>query len=390
MQPTASLVDRARTSGITVEPATTVCDTAGRLRVRSVDLAPVADGTVGTRRRVECDLLLMCGGVTPTIHLFSQSRGRARYEAVLQAFVPDQSAVNEISAGAARGVFDLAAAVADGYAVGEIAAARIRSGGSGNPAPARIEDKGGFIGAMPGDRPPTSVRAFVDFQNDVTAKDVKLAVQEGFRSIEHIKRYTTTGMATDQGKTSNLNALGIAAAALGTDVPTIGHTTFRNPYTPVTFGTLAGFARGQMFDPVRTTPTHAWAVERGAVFEDVGQWKRAHYFPLAGETMHDAVARECRAVRGQVGIFDASTLGKIEVVGPDAAEFMNRIYVNPWTKLAVGRCRYGLMLREDGFVMDDGVVGRVAADRFHVTTTTGGAAGVLQHMEDYLQTSMSG
>jgi sarcosine oxidase subunit alpha len=220
----------------------------------------------------------------------------------------------------------------------------------------------------------------------VTAKDIRLAVREGFQSIEHIKRYTTTGMATDQGRTSNINALGIASQALDKSVPQIGLTTFRAPYTPTTFGTLAGLAQGALFDPLRTTPIHERAVALGAVFEDVGQWKRARYFPQAGEDMHAAVDRECRTVRTAAGVFDASTLGKIEVVGPDAAEFLNRLYVNAFTKLGVGRCRYGVLLREDGFVYDDGVIGRIAPDRFHVTTTTGGAANVLHLMEDYRQT----
>jgi sarcosine oxidase subunit alpha len=231
--------------------------------------------------------------------------------------------------------------------------------------------------------------AFVDFQNDVTAADIALAVREGFRSIEHIKRYTTSGMATDQGKTSNMNALGIAAAALERPIPAVGLTSFRMPYTPVTFGTFAGPARGTLFEPVRHTPMHAEAVALGAVFEDVGQWQRAHHFPGANETLRDAVARECRAVRTAAGIFDGSTLGKIEIIGPDAAEFLNRIYTNAWTNLAPGRCRYGVMLNEAGFVIDDGVVGRLAPDRFHVTTTTGGAAHVLAHMEDYLQTEFT-
>jgi sarcosine oxidase subunit alpha len=223
-------------------------------------------------------------------------------------------------------------------------------------------------------------KAFVDFQNDVTTKDLKLAVREGFRSIEHVKRYTTSGMATDQGKTSNLNALRLVADDLRRPVPSVGLTTFRMPYTPVTFGALAGAARGALFDPVRKTPIHDWAEEQGAVFEDVGLWKRARYFPRGREDMDAAVVRECRAVRTSVGIFDATTLGKIEIVGPDAAEFMNRMYTNAWTKLEPGRCRYGLMLTESGYVMDDGVVGRLAADRFHVTTTTGGAPRVLHHM----------
>jgi sarcosine oxidase subunit alpha len=232
-------------------------------------------------------------------------------------------------------------------------------------------------------------KAFVDWQNDVTVRDLQLATREGFRSIEHVKRYTTTGMATDQGKTSNLNALGIVAGELERPRPQVGLTTFRMPYTPVSFGSFAGLARGALFEPMRTPPTHPWALGHGAVFEDVGLWKRAHHFARTGEDLHTAVARECVAVRTACGMFDASTLGKIEVVGRDAATFLDRLYVNSWTNLAPGRSRYGLLLREDGFILDDGVVARLAPDRFHVTTTTGGAARVLAVMEDYLQTEWS-
>jgi sarcosine oxidase subunit alpha len=228
--------------------------------------------------------------------------------------------------------------------------------------------------------------SFVDFQNDVTVKDLVLATREGFRSIEHVKRYTTTGMATDQGKTSNINALAIVSEILATPMSEVGLTSFRMPYTPVTFGALAGMSRGPLFDCVRKTPIHEWAAERGAAFEDVSLWRRAHYFPQGREGMQHAVQRECRTVRTTVGIFDASTLGKIEVVGKDAAEFLERMYVNTWTKLSPGRCRYGVMLNEAGYVFDDGVVGRLAPDRFHVTTTSGGASRVLALMEDYLQT----
>jgi sarcosine oxidase subunit alpha len=193
-------------------------------------------------------------------------------------------------------------------------------------------------------------------------------------------------MATDQGKTSNLNALAVVSREISKTIPQVGLTTFRMPYTPITFGSFAGLQRGDLFDPKRTTPTHPWAAARGAVFEDVGLWKRARYFPRAGEDMHAAVARECLAVRKSCGLFDASTLGKIEVMGKDAATFMNRMYVNTWSNLAVGRAKYGILLRDDGFVYDDGVVARTAEDRFHVTTTTGGAARVLALMEDYAQT----
>jgi len=290
----------------------------------------------------------------------------------------------------------LAAALEDGAAAGSAAAAEALgperagvdpAGGRGRkvPAPLTPAETSGFVGAPPRSDPARG-RAFVDWQNDVTAKDLALALREGFRSIEHVKRYTTTGMATDQGKTSNLNALGIVARALGKSLPQVGLTTFRMPYTPVTFGSFAGLSRGDLFDPVRRTPLYAWAAAQGAVFEDVGLWKRARYFPRSGEDLHAAVARECLAVRAGCGLFDASTLGKIEVVGPDAVTFMNRLYVNAWNSLAVGRCRYGVLLRDDGFIYDDGVVARIAPECFHVTTTTGGAPRVLNMMEDYLQT----
>jgi sarcosine oxidase subunit alpha len=379
--PQGPYAKRARDAGLNLRAGATVCGTQGRRRVSSVDIATIADGDIGPRERIACDLLLMCGGWTPSLHLFSQSRGTIRWDAAAGAFLPDRPAEATLAAGACRGVLDLDAAVQDGLAAGAKAA-----GSEARFVAVATTSERGFTGALPYDRKPGGVRAFVDFQNDATAKDIQLAVREGFRSIEHIKRYTTTGMATDQGKTSNIHALGIAAAALGVPVPAVGLTTFRPPYTPVTFGSFAGRARGSLFDPVRTTPIHGWAEARGAVFEDVSLWKRARYFPVGGEDMHQAVARECLAVRASAGIFDASTLGKIEVVGPDAAEFLNRIYINAWTKLAPGACRYGVMLREDGTIMDDGVIGRVAPDRFHVTTTTGGAPAVLQRMEDYLQT----
>jgi len=390
--PSGAWIEQARTAGIEILTGSVVTGTRGRQRIASARVAKLdADGRVGTPQQIDCDLLLMSGGFTPSVHLFSQSRGKLRYDAALQAYVPGTSVERERSAGACRGIYDLDRAMADGADAGRDAA--VRAGFKSSPARAfkvAADSVGtdGFIGAVPHGRA-VSTRAWVDFQNDVTSKDVKLATREGFRSIEHVKRYTTTGMATDQGKTSNMNALGIVAEVLQTEVPKIGLTTFRPPYTPTTFGIFAGQSRGDLFDPVRKTAIHDWAAQNGAVFEDVGQWKRAHYFPRGGEDMHAAVAREGRAVRTSLGIFDASTLGKIEVVGKDAAEFMNRMYTNPWAKLEPGRLRYGVMLREDGFVMDDGVVGRMATDRFHVTTTTGGASRVLATMEDYLQTEWS-
>ncbi len=327
-----------------------------------------------------CDALLMSGGWTPSVHLFSQSRGRLRFDELSGAFLPGESVANERSVGACNGSFALAACLEEGYAAG------------GRAAPPRQFAVAGVSDSDPCATALATVgrgKAFVDFQNDVTAKDLRIAAGEGFRSIEHMKRYTTSGMATDQGKTSNLNALVIVSQMLRRPIAAVGHTTFRMPYTPVTFGALAGTARGDLFEPVRQTPMHDWAKAQDALFENVGTWQRARYFPRAGEDVHAAVARECHAVRSAVGVFDATTLGKIEVVGPDAAEFLNRLYTGSFSRLAPGRCRYGAMLNEAGFVMDDGVVARLAPDRFHVTTTTGGAAAVLHHMEDYLQTEFS-
>ncbi|MGH6953054.1 MAG: glycine cleavage T C-terminal barrel domain-containing protein, partial [Alphaproteobacteria bacterium] len=229
-------------------------------------------------------------------------------------------------------------------------------------------------------------KAFVDLQNDVTAADVALAAREGFTSVEHLKRYTTTGMATDQGKGSNVNALGLLAELTGRSIPETGHTTFRPPYTPVAFGVLAGRDLGDFLDPIRVTPIHDWHVGHGAAFENVGQWKRPWYYARPGEDTHGAVQREARAVRGSLGVLDATTLGKIDVRGRDAAEFLDRVYTNAFKTLAVGRSRYGLMCREDGMVFDDGVTTRLAEDHFHMTTTSGGAARVLDWLEEWLQT----
>jgi sarcosine oxidase subunit alpha len=375
---------RLKAAGVDVLTGHTVVGSKGTKRVTGLIVAPVdRAGRCGARRVLDCDCVGMSGGWTPAVHLFSQSRGKLAYDERLDAFLPGTSAQVERSAGASKGTYDLASVLAEGFSAGAAAAGSDeRKSFTASPTLTGFKP----VRAMPTDADPARVRAFVDFQNDVTAKDIKLAVREGFHSIEHVKRYTTTGMATDQGKTSNMNALGIVAGQLDKTLPGVGTTTFRPPYTPVTFGTLVGPARHALFDPIRTTPIHDWAEGQGALFENVALWRRAWYFPKAGEDIHDAVARECRAVREAVGIFDASTLGKIEVVGPDAAEFMNRIYVNPWLKLEVGRCRYGLMLKEDGYILDDGVVARIAPDCFHVTTTTGGAPRVLAHMEDYLQT----
>ena len=347
----AALLAAADQLGITVLLNHSVTGVNGRHRVKSIQICS-NDDYLG--RQITCDALLMAGGWTPSVHLWSHSKGTLAWRDDLAAYVPNQANENVRCVGACSGDWDF-----------------------GN---------GAVIDVLPTPMDQSRIKAFVDFQNDVTAKDITLAIREGFRSIEHIKRYTTNGMATDQGKTSNLNGLQIASTALARPVTEIGLTTFRPPYTPQSFGAIAGHAKGDLFQPLRKTNIDGWATENGAIFELVAQWRRARYFPKSGEDMHAAVNRECAAVRSSVGIFDASTLGKIEVVGPDAAEFLNRMYTNPWKALEPGRCRYGLLLKEDGFITDDGVSARLAPDRFHLTTTTGGAARVLNMMEDYLQT----
>ncbi|RIY03669.1 sarcosine oxidase subunit alpha [Aureimonas flava] len=383
----AALRSEAEAAGIEVLQGWTATGTEGRLRVSSVRVLP-ANGGAAQARTIACDALLMSGGWTPSLHLFSHTQGKLAWREEGQMFLP--SAYREACrcAGAGNGEFGLANALGAGAAAGAAAAAD--AGFAARAGTYRVDGERRLTGVtsreLPTDGNALKAKAFVDFQNDVTAKDIRLAVREGFKSIEHIKRYTTNGMATDQGKISNINGLAIAADAVGRPAPAVGLTTFRPPYTPTTFGAFCGYNRGRLFDVTRRTSIDGWAEEHGAVFEPVALWRRAWYFPKAGEDMHAAVARECRATREAVGIFDASTLGKIEIVGPDAAEFLNLMYTNPWSKLEPGRSRYGVLLGEDGFIRDDGVIGRLSRDRFHVTTTTGGAARVLNMMEDYLQT----
>lgn len=374
-RPGEAVLAEAKSLGIDVLAGHAVTDTSGRLRIKSITVARNGNFDI---RKLAVDALIVSAGWTPSVHLFSQSRGKLRFDAEGQRFLPDIYAQDCVCVGACNGTDDLAELLGEAIAAG---GGSLSLGGKN-----RFEWTGGMIGAAEGAGPEKAVKAFVDFQHDVTAKDIRLAVREGMHSIEHIKRFTTNGMASDQGKLSNMHGLAIAAEMLDRPIPQVGLTTFRAPYTPVTYGTLVAHSRGDLFDPVRKTPMHDLEAAAGAEFEDVGNWKRAWYFPRRGEEMATAVNRECKTVRDVAGIFDASTLGKIEVVGPDAAKFLNLIYTNAWDSLKPGKCRYGIMTREDGFIYDDGVIGRLSEDRFHVTTTTGGAPRVLNHMEDYLQT----
>ena len=389
-----AMVAAARQRSIEVLAGHALVAAQGRSRVRGVTVAPLdatKTGYAGSPRRLSCDLIAMSGGLNPTLHLFSQSRGRIVYSPERGCYVPGESAQAERSAGAANGTFPLAYCLSEGREAGKAAAAAAgfrRRGGTRAPrVSGEREQPAETWWVSPPLRPgmPSS-HHFVDFQNDVSAADIALAVREGYRSVEHVKRYTTTGMGTDQGKTSNANAIAILGRTLGVDAAQVGITTFRPPYTPLTFGALAGRDIGALADPVRITPMHDWHVAHGAKFEDVGQWKRPWYYPADGESMHQAVDRECLAARNALGILDASTLGKIDIQGRDAAEFLDRIYTNGFRKLPVGRCRYGLMCGEDGMVFDDGVTARLGERHFLMSTTTGGAARVLAWLEEWSQT----
>ncbi|AJF69075.1 sarcosine oxidase subunit delta family protein [Streptomyces vietnamensis] len=376
--------ERARSAGIEVLAGHAVTATEGGAHLTAVTVAPYGE-PVG-RREFAVDLLLVSGGWNPVAHLFSQAGGKLRHDDVLGTFVPDSCRQAVDVAGSANGAFDLATTLAQGAAAG---ARAVEAEGYAAEAPALPA-----VAAQPHTPPmqvfavPTGTGAprFVDLQRDVTVDDLARATGAGLRSVEHTKRYTTAGTANDQGKTGGVLTSGIVAELLGVDISALGLPTFRPPYTPVSFATLAGRDRGALSDPIRTTAVHAWHVAHGALFENVGQWKRPWYYPQDGEDMDAAVLRECRAAREGVAFMDASTLGKIDVQGPDAAVFLDRLYTNMMSTLKVGMIRYGVMSRLDGMIFDDGTVIRVAQDRFLVTTTTGNAAAVLDWMEEWLQT----
>ncbi|MFF5955270.1 sarcosine oxidase subunit alpha family protein [Streptomyces luteogriseus] len=375
---------RARQAGIEVLTGHAVTATEGAPRLTSVTVAPYGQ-SVG-QREFAADLLLVSGGWNPVAHLFSQAGGKLRYDEELGTFVPDASRQAVEVAGGASGVYDLASVLAQGTAAGTRA---IEAEGY-SPGEVQLPQV-----ATPPQTPPMLVFTvpgrdgaprFVDLQRDVTVDDLARATGAGMRSVEHTKRYTTAGTANDQGKTSGVLASGVVAELLGVDISALGTTTFRPPYTPVSFAALAGRDRGLLLDPIRTTALHEWHVTHGALFENVGQWKRPWYYPQEGEDMETAVLRECAAAREGVAFMDASTLGKIDVQGPDAGVFLDLLYTNMMSTLKVGMIRYGVMCRPDGMVFDDGTVIHLDQDRYLVTTTTGNAAAVLDWMEEWLQT----
>ncbi|WOT39166.1 sarcosine oxidase subunit alpha family protein [Streptomyces coeruleorubidus] len=376
--------ERARAAGIEVLTGHAVTGTEGDARITAVTVAPY--GESAGQREFAADLLLVSGGWNPVAHLFSQAGGKLRHDEELGTFVPATCRQAVEVAGSASGVFDLAGVLAQGVAAGAraIEAEGYTPETPGLPkAAAQPYTPALTVFAVPGSE---AGPRFVDLQRDVTVDDLARATGAGMRSVEHTKRYTTAGTANDQGKTSGVLAGGVVAELLGVDISMLGTTTFRPPYTPVSFAALAGRDRGALHDPIRVTALHQWHVEHGALFENVGQWKRPWYYPRDGEDMEAAVLRECAAAREGVAFMDASTLGKIDVQGPDAGVFLDLLYTNMISTLKVGMIRYGVMCRPDGMVFDDGTVIRLAPDRFLVTTTTGNAAAVLDWMEEWLQT----
>ena len=377
----------ARKAGIEVRFGSAIVDVAGAKRVQR--RARRLPGRCSERRRMDGGRCRShVGRLDPGRSSVFPVAGQARMERGTRLFCSRRAVQAQRCVGACRGGFSTRAALEDAIRAGlEAARAAGFEGGTPVVLPELADERTRPLFPLwQVSIPRARSKAFVDFQSDVTTADLALAAREGFVAVEHLKRYTTTGMATDQGKTSNVNALALLSEMTGKSIPETGVTTFRPPYTPVTFGALAGRDVGERLEPIRVTPIHRWHVGHGAHFENVGQWKRPWYYPRPGEDMASAVARECQAVRTSVGVLDASTLGKIEIVGADAAEFLDRVYTNDFKTLGVGRCRYGLMCKDDGMVFDDGVATRLAQDRFYVTTTTGGAGRVLDWLEEWLQT----
>ncbi|OWV61414.1 sarcosine oxidase subunit alpha [Rhizobium sp. N122] len=357
-----------------------IVDAFGGKRLNGVSVE-TASGT----HRIDADALAMSGGWSPIIHLACHRGGKPQWSDEASAFLAPAAQDGLAVAGSAAGLEEIAACLGDGAAK---AAAALKAIGFAAAEPAFAAEPQ----AVQGSKPLWSVKgskgkAFVDYQNDVHLKDLGLAVREGYGHVELAKRYTTSGMATDQGKLSNINAIGILAEARGVSPADVGTTTFRPFYTPISFGALTGASRGKDFQPARKSPLHGWAEKNGAVFVETGLWYRSSWFPRTGEaTWRDSVDREVLNIRRNAGLCDVSTLGKIEIFGKDAATFLDRVYCNGFAKLAVGKARYGIMLREDGFIYDDGTTSRFSDEHFFMTTTTALAAGVLTHLEFCAQT----
>ncbi|WP_305857339.1 sarcosine oxidase subunit alpha [Balneatrix alpica] len=391
--PKGERVTQAKAKGIKVIAGSGVIEAQGKQRVTGVLVATLdakGEKALGSAQTLSCDTVASSGGWSPVVHLSCHTGSRPEWRDDIIGFVPGKTVQKQLCAGAVQGTYALANVLAEGFQAGS--AAVEQAGFSSKPATlpqVKVwqEEAPMALFLVPHLKPTSRApKQFVDLQNDVTAAGIELATREGFESIEHVKRYTAMGFGTDQGKLGNINGMAIAAHSMGKTIPEVGTTVFRPNYTPITFGAIVGRDCGEFFDPKRYSPMHAWHIKAGAEFEDVGLWKRPWYFPKNGEDMHQAVQRESKAVRDSVGILDASTLGKIDIQGPDAREFLNRVYTNAWMKLEVGKCRYGIMCKEDGMVFDDGVTSCLGENHFLMTTTTGGAARVLEWLELWHQT----
>ena len=385
----SELIDEAKSKGIDIRFSHGVIVANGYKKVKSAKIGKLNKDKNSFEKieTIECDCICVSGFWTPSVHLASQSGNKLKYEEKIDAFIPDKKKQHETSVGAANGSFTLEESLKHGFENGSNLSAKITENKTEISIPNVNEKKYGahdkfWCMPLPKNENP---KRFVDFQNDVSVSDIEIALREGYRSIEHVKRYTTLGMATDQGRTSNLNGLQLVSNIENKIVPEVGHTTFRPPFTPITIGTIVGREVGMEYMPTRKTPMHEWHEKNNAVFVDAGAWKRPRYYKQGNETLFEASKREAKNVRENVGICDVTTLGKIDIKGPDAAEFLNRVYTNAWMKLPVGKARYGLMLREDGIVMDDGTTTRISENHYHMTTTTAQAANVLSHLEYYLQ-----
>ena len=387
--PSSEIVNEAKSLNIDIKFSYVVVAAKGYKKVKSADIAKISDDKkqLSQIENINCDCICVSGFWTPTIHLASQSGNKTKFNEDIDAFIPGQSKQNETVLGSAKGIFTLEETLKNSFEKGNELSKKITNKENKISLPSVVEkkytnhDKFWCVPLPEG----KNYKRFLDFQNDVAVTDVELALREGYRSIEHVKRYTTLGMATDQGKTSNLNGLQLVSDVENKVVPQVGHTTFRPPYTPVSIGAIVGREIGKHSKPTRKSPMHSWHEKNNAVFVDAGVWLRPRYYKQGNENLFEGSKREAKNVRQNVGVCDVTTLGKIDIKGPDAAELLNRVYINAWLKLPVGKARYGVMLREDGIVMDDGTTTRISENHYHMTTTTAQAANVLSHLEYYLQ-----
>ncbi|MEM5543090.1 sarcosine oxidase subunit alpha family protein [Sulfitobacter sp. AS92] len=394
----SELVAQAKALGIRVVMGQGISSVLGGKRVTGVAVCSQA-GEGAVLEEIACDAVAMSGGWSPVVHLWSHCGGKLTWDTTHACFRPNQDHPPTgadghgfvTPAGAAAGVFPLDDVLHDAHAAADGVATslgfKLPRDFTSPEATRREEAPMMPVWQMPqGASVKLREKTFLDYQNDVKVSDVRLAAQEGFVSVEHAKRYTTLGMATDQGKLSNINGLATLAGALDAEIPSVGTTTFRPPYHPISMGAIAGAARGDTFQPIRRTPLHDWHESNGAIWEPVGQWRRPYAYVQSGESTHDAVMREVTNTRKNLGLLDASTLGKLIVRGPDAGRFLDMLYTNMMSTLKPGKCRYGLMCNENGFLIDDGVVARLDEQTFLCHTTTGGADSIHAHMEECLQT----